>query len=484
MINLDKFPHVWIDENLFSNPAFTLITNGKLGTTLLYNVSNMQNFTYWQPPLYILLISVSFKLFGLGVTQGRMVSVILGLISIVFTYLLGKELYNKKVGLIASTLLVFNFLFFYVAREIRMDVAVVCFTLIAVFLMILALKKSSLLYYFLSGVVAMMSFLSHPNGLIGIITIYILIFVYKYSSYNLTLFNGIISFFKEKGVYLYSLGLILTSLPYIWYISLDYSSFKEQFMGNIGHSVFSPVNNILNEPSRYISFLNSSTFNNLMAGNHLFLIVIIVVIILTLFLTLIGVIYGLKEKKIQNKLLLTIFFSNIILLMLLVSNKSAVQYLSILLPYWLILIAAIFYPINFKNTFKNFFHRKYLKSSFLISFLTFFIIFNFGAVTYSIYSNVNYDYYDVEVEVSNYIPPGSSVVGDGNYYLALSKSYNYNEYPILMILKPDYVLFNNFNKDNLTLENKTFLIKNYKEIGIIPGNKNIYNSPIIIYKKI
>lgn len=157
----------------------------------------MQNFTYWQPPVYLLLLALSFKIFGFGVIQGRIVSVLLGLISILFTYAIAEELYNKHVGIIAVSLLTFNFLFFFVAREMRMEIAVACFTLIGIYLIILGLNKSNLIYYILSGLFAMLALLSHPNGLISIITIYVIIFVYKHSISS-NILQGIISFFKEK----------------------------------------------------------------------------------------------------------------------------------------------------------------------------------------------------------------------------------------------------------------------------------------------
>lgn len=485
-INLDKFPHVWVDEILFSNPAYTLIIQGKLGTTIFYGVDNMQNFTYWQPPLYLLLLSFSFKLFGLGVWQGRVVSVILGLISVIFTYALGKELYDNKVGMISSLLLTFNLLFFYVARDIRMDIAVVCFTLIATYLIIIALKKSNQLYYFLAGLFAMMSFLSHPNGLIGILTIYLLIFLFKYYNKSSNLLQTTYSVLKEKGIYLYSLALILTSIPYILYILMDFSTFYVQYMGNVGHSVFSPITNIMQEPSRYMSFFSSNTFNNVFGGNNLILLAILLAIIIIVILTIIAIFYALKSKKLEDKIILSIFFSQIVLFMVLVSNK-AVIYLSILLPYWSIIIARICYNKNFEYQInkKIFYKKKNLISSFFLGIIITIIIFNFGAIAYSINSNSEYDYYAIKPEISNYIPNGSIVIGDHLYYIALANNYDYYSYKALKFIKPDYIIFNNqFNMNNLTIDTQKYVSDNYKEIGFIPKNKNIEGSPIKIYKKI
>jgi 4-amino-4-deoxy-L-arabinose transferase-like glycosyltransferase len=483
-INLDKFPIIFNDENWFSNPAYMLILKGNLGTTLMYGFYNMQNFTYWQPPLYLLLLSLSFKTLGFGILQGRIVSLLLGLTSMIFTYALGKELYNKQVGIIASALLTFNILFFFVSRDIRMEIAVLCFTLIAIYLIILALKKSNKKYYFLSGIVSMLAFLSHPNGLIGIITIYTTIFIYKYSN-SKNILQGISHFFKEKGVYLYSLALILTIIPYIIYISLDFTSFKEQFIYNIGSSIFNPVNNIIAEPSRY--FIQSYNLY-LYYGLNSSLVFFIGIIAIFVF-SLIGVIYALRKNKLEDKLVVSILLSQIILLAILISHKWFI-YISILLPYWAIILARISYQINL-----NLFQKKSLKSILTISLILIFIFSNVSAIAYALYSTNNHNYSLVKSEISDYIPYNSTVIGDPDFYMFLAGNYNYysqpnnfipfNETSSFLALKPDYILFNGFYTENsLTTETQEYIAKNYQEIGIIPQNINIRGSPIIIYKKI
>jgi 4-amino-4-deoxy-L-arabinose transferase-like glycosyltransferase len=495
-INLDKFPHVNIDENWFSNPANILVLNGKLGTTLFYGFDNMQNFTYWQPPAYLLLLALSFKIFGLGVIQGRIVSLLLGLISLIFTYAIATELYNKNVGIIAASLLTFNFLFFFSAREMRMEIAVACFTLISVFLIILALKKSNLTYYVLSGLFAMLALLSHPNGLIAIITIYVMIFVYKLSN-SVNILQGIISFFKEKGVYYYSLGLILTSIPYIIYIMMDFTSFKKQFMFNIGYSVFNPINNILQEPFRYT--FSAIYFYGTIGGIHISLLDFIMGSLIVFSFTVIVIIFAMKKSKLEDKLLLSIFFSQIFLFALLVSHKSFF-YLSILLPYWTILIARILYPYDLKTILKNLFNIKCWKTSIAFIIILIFIISNFSIITFVLYSNNNYNYNTVETEISQIIPYNSIVMGNPDYYDALADNYNYYslappgiiyyEYDSILSLKPDYILLNSqyssdnqYSLENLSSETKNYLTQNFHEIGIIPLNNNIEGSPIIIYKK-
>ncbi len=482
--NLDKFPSVYIDENLFSNPAYMLITNGTFGTTLMYGFLDLQNYTYWQPPMYIILLAISFKTFGLGVLQSRIVSVLLGFTSMIFTYMLGKELYNENVGVIAAALLTFNFLFFYVARQARMDIAVVCFTIIAVFLIVLALKKSNLTYYFLSGIFAMLALLSHPNGLLAILTIYVMIFIYKISTSN-KIIDGILLFFKEKGLYLYSLALILTSIPYLIYISLAFTLFKAQIMFNFLNSVFMPITNIIEEPYRYaasISFIQTAYGINS-------LLIAFFVVMLILIITVVAVLTLLKPKnyKIENRLILSAFLTPIILFAVLNAHKVPI-YLSILIPFWSIIIAASINQINFKKL-----KPKLKISTLAFSAVAIIIIINAALIGNALYITHSYNYYTVESEISNYIPSNSTVLGDGDYYMALEGRYNYysqanvvwfNDDTSFSQINPNYLLFNpNYEEENLTPETQNYINQNYQQIAIIPQNKNIEGSPITIYKK-
>lgn len=488
LFKLYNFPIIHTDDNLFSNPAYILVTQGKLGTTLMYGFYNMQNFTYWQPPVYILLLAVSFKLLGLGVIQGRLVSVSLGFITMIFTYLLGKEYYNKNVGIIAASIVTFNLLIFYVSRTMRMEIAVACFTVISIFLITLALKKSNMYYYFLSGIFSMLTLLSHPNGLITIITVYMTIFVWKYTSISNNIKKSLNSFFKEKGVYLYSLALIVTSIPYLLYISLDFASFKEQFTFNVGSSIFNPISNVLLEPNRYVNefdiFLNNNFALSFLEFSIIFLGVVLV--------TLVAVSYARKYRKREDTIILTILISQMILFGILVYHKFFI-YLCVMVPFWAILIARSFYNGDSDGkTTKNLFKRRIVA----ILILAIVIIPNLAAIGY-VLSN-NYDYYSVEVYASSYIPHNATIIGDLNYYMAFANDYNYyalpldwspfheTEYDTLRTINPDYIIcdrFSNFTS-NTTIEYQTYINENYKVLGVIAKNKDIYGSPVIIYEKI
>ena len=91
------------------------------------------------PPLYLFLLhywdQITDTEFGL-----RLLSVLFSSISILMTYLLGKLLFTKKIGLISAFLLAISPLNIYYSQELRMYSMMTCLTLFSVYFLIRALK--------------------------------------------------------------------------------------------------------------------------------------------------------------------------------------------------------------------------------------------------------------------------------------------------------------------------------------------------------
>ncbi|KAF5058791.1 Dolichyl-phosphate-mannose-protein mannosyltransferase [anaerobic digester metagenome] len=455
--NLDKFPVINGDENWFINPAYDLAMFGKMGTSMIYGSYNIANFTYWQPPVFILLMATSFKLFGFGVLQARMVSVFLGFLTVLFTYQLGLKLYNKKIGLLASLAMISNPLFFMVSRNARMEIAVACFTIIALYCIFLVLKESKLGYYFASAFFAMLALLSHPNGIIAILSVVIIILAEKIKlktlKFNLN-FNEIIVFIS---------GVILPLIPYALYISLDVAAFKGQFMGNIATSPSNPLSNILVEPTRYINLFSwLSHYNGLGLA--------FIVLALTVFLTVLGLYYLFRERKFSENFLLIVLMVNIAVFSVLVYHKYFI-YLGLTIPYLSIIMAVTLKDkINFKM------NKKGVMSVIIICSWIMLIMGNCIFLTSFLEKTKDYNYMGIEYEVQKYIPPGSVVVGDHNYWIALHDEYKYygrenvnKTSEMMMDLKAEYLLFDNtWAIEDDHIEN--FIYQNCTQVGEIPSN--------------
>ena len=74
----------------------------------------------FHPPLYYLVLKVWSYVFGTSEIALRFPSIVFGILTIYTVYLLGKELFSKKVGLMAGVLLATSGLHIYYSQEARM----------------------------------------------------------------------------------------------------------------------------------------------------------------------------------------------------------------------------------------------------------------------------------------------------------------------------------------------------------------------------
>lgn len=465
--NLDKFPTIIGDESWFSNPAYNLAISGKMGTTMMYGYNNIANYTYWQPPLFILLLATSFKLFGFGVVQARTVSVSLGFLTVLFTYLFALKLYNKKVGLLASLLLISNPLFFLISRQARMEIAVAFFMLIALYCTVLALKNSKMIFYFASAFFATLALLSHPNGMIATFAVLIIILANKIDLKTLKLNLNV------KTIFIFSLGFIIPLIPYLLYIFTDFAAFQGQFMSNIGHSPLNPLQNIIMEPTRYIQL-----YWLFVGFEGRFLTFIVFATTITL--SILGFYYLVRERKFSEKFLLMVLMVNLGVLTVLVSHKWEI-YLGFIVPYLSILIA-----LAFKEKMKFEINKKGIISVIIIVSGVLLLIGNFIALYNVLAASEDYDYQVIGHEIQNHIPQGSVVVGDRKFWMALQKDYKYYGSETMNItgivdLQVEYILFTDYwasGDGNMV----NFVIQNCTPIAEIPESHTFGIGTVKVYK--
>lgn len=125
------------------------------------------------PVLYFYFIHIFLKLFGYSVLVARLFSVFLGITSIYATYLLGRELMNKKTGLIAAVLIAVNFFHLYYSQEARPYIFLYLFTTISFLSLIKFIKDSSLKNACLYGVITALMLYGHFFALFTIFAQYL-----------------------------------------------------------------------------------------------------------------------------------------------------------------------------------------------------------------------------------------------------------------------------------------------------------------------
>ncbi len=190
---------LWLDEATTAMAA-------KMSLTDLFTKFLPGDF---HPPLYYLIIKYWTALFGVSEISLRFPSVIFGLGAIYFTYLIGKKIFNTKVGLVSALLLSTSGLAIYYSQEARMYSMAMFLVIVAVYLFI----KEKWLYF------------SIALALIGM-TDYIALLI---------LLVFWIMGFKKKTLSLRSWSFIIAHIPLLLSFSVWFSVFVSQL--SVGLSV-------------------------------------------------------------------------------------------------------------------------------------------------------------------------------------------------------------------------------------------------------
>jgi len=124
------------DEGLFVYQAYQIL-NGAIPFREVYT----------QAPVFLWSLSIFVRIFGYNIFAGRMLSIFMSAISILFVFLIGKELYSKRVGLLASAVFAFGPTIIF--HDLTCNYRPVSYSMvtIAMYLLVLAIKRDKGVYY-------------------------------------------------------------------------------------------------------------------------------------------------------------------------------------------------------------------------------------------------------------------------------------------------------------------------------------------------
>lgn len=166
---LDQHPLVNVDEPWFSDAAFNFVRTGHFTPTMFNGMHyNLEGKYHWW--LYQLPLAAVFKMFGFGLYQARFLSFLSGVIALSLLFLLGKQLYNSQVGILAAILFAFSPIY-HVGRVARPEMLLTAFTLAALYLCFLGLQRDSPILYGSSGLISLLGCDVHMNGVMVLATI-------------------------------------------------------------------------------------------------------------------------------------------------------------------------------------------------------------------------------------------------------------------------------------------------------------------------
>jgi len=227
-----------------------------------------------RPPLFQFLASILFRI---GFTENLIkftLTLLPSLFLVYVIYLLGKEMFNKKIGLIAAFLASFNWSFLFWTARVQPDFISMCFQVLAVLFMWRFWKISKTKPIILSGIFAALGFYFKISALL--VPLSFLVFI---------LIKDRLSALKNKNYYLFALAFILTLVPFMIWSYLQFGNPIAIFASGYSDQVVSSVP---------FGWYNLKFFYSL-TNSILFFLFILGVIIALKFLLYLDIL--LKEKK-------------------------------------------------------------------------------------------------------------------------------------------------------------------------------------------
>lgn len=145
-----------------------------------------------EAPLYYILAAYWTKLFGLSEFKLRLLSALFGIMSIYLIFLVGKLLFNTRIGLISAFIIALNHQNIYYSQEARCYSMLVFFTLLSVYFLMRALHENRNIFWFGYSICSIILIYAHY------LSFFILMFEYLYiaifwKSYKKYLKKSIIS---------------------------------------------------------------------------------------------------------------------------------------------------------------------------------------------------------------------------------------------------------------------------------------------------
>jgi hypothetical protein len=196
-----------------------------------------------QPPLGFYIQAVFAKAFGLSINNGTFLVTLFGLGCIALVYGIGKFAYNKTTGFVASALLAFSPWHLVLSRSFLIDVPCLFFSLLSLFVGLIAVRRGSFRLFVLSGIAFAVAFNTKLYAIF--ILVPLLAFLFYYNPKNL----------RRIGTWLAAFSIPVLLASYLWYQTITglglvsiffHTDFVTPYPGNIIPTYFFVYNFLVN----------------------------------------------------------------------------------------------------------------------------------------------------------------------------------------------------------------------------------------------
>ena len=152
------------DDGAYAAAGYQIWITGKPGVPGYKSVAGMGEDIYVLGHIGAAFQGILMRLLGVSITTALLPSFFIGIACLCFIYLLGRELWNTKVGALAALFLSLSGVFFSASHSARPDLLVTCFLLLALWLVASAKDESPFWKLGFAGLAMGISGDAHPNG--------------------------------------------------------------------------------------------------------------------------------------------------------------------------------------------------------------------------------------------------------------------------------------------------------------------------------
>lgn len=224
------------DEGIFGSTARDIANGTFLPPIFAQGVDSFPILcSYWQAWV--------MKLFGVNIWGWRFASVLPGTMSVIPFYLLVRDLFGRRTAAISSAILLTNPFFLVYARLGYTNIQPMFLVTLAIYLLLLGLRRGSALYLLLAGFTAGLGFLTYFSGRSAfVISILFIVLIW------LTRRIKFPAMFYAMIVFI--LGTLLVALPHIVYgfhqnpVSMSYRIFLSFFISVEHAGAFFPLDDL------------------------------------------------------------------------------------------------------------------------------------------------------------------------------------------------------------------------------------------------
>lgn len=240
------------DESMILQVPYEILNRGLFAWPMYrYLGGNIENTWHSFRPVYYLSMTGFFKVFGWGLLQGRAFNLMAAALVLGVVFLIGRRLFDWRVGLVAVVMLISDNTFVERSRMVRNEYLGAMFALLAFYLFEAAEQRKRGWLYAASGLAAGAGVMTHANTLY-ILGAIVLLMLLRHGWRALA----------SRSTYLFAGSALVVMAYEIVYDVVDYANVRLQYHGDRAH--FGRVSssglwqNVLDEPARYKDWVAGS----------------------------------------------------------------------------------------------------------------------------------------------------------------------------------------------------------------------------------